>query len=452
MIDIADFLEKAGLSRGEASRKADLLAVATRALAVEGAALERRLHFFVPGRIEIVGKHTDYAGGRSLICATEQGMVFVAGARRDDRVVFIDARDGSRVETLLREQQPEVDGWGVYATTVIRRIVRNFPGRFTGAGIAFSSDLPPSAGLSSSSALICGFFAALAEVNDLPRHPQYRAHVSSLEDLAGYLGCVENGNAMGTLAGDSGVGTLGGSQDHTAILCSVARHLSRYRYSPVAREALIPLDPGHTFVVATSGIVATKTGHARDRYNRASRAVSALLEIWNNATGERAHTLHDALAADPVTRARELATLVPRGSTPAVHAGCRFDSHELADRLQQFVDETFVIVPEATEALLTGDLSGFGALVDRSQAGAESGLRNQLPETRALVRMARDIGAAAASSFGAGFGGSVWALVRSHDTAVFSREWLARYMGLHPGTAARARVITTGAGPPLLAL
>jgi galactokinase len=452
MIDIADFLEKAGLSRGEASRKADLLAVATRALAAEGAVPERQLHFFVPGRIEIVGKHTDYAGGRSLICATEQGIVVVAGARRDDRVVFIDARDGSRVDTLLSEQQPAVEGWGVYATTVVRRIVRNFPGRFTGADIAFTSDLPPSAGLSSSSALICGFFAALADVNDLLRHPQYRAHISSLEDLADYLGCVENGSAMGTLAGDSGVGTLGGSQDHTAILCSVARHLSRYRYSPVAREALIPLDPGHTFVIATSGIVATKTGHARDRYNRASRAVSALVEIWNNTMGERAHTLHDALAADPAPRARELLSLIERRSTATLHAGRRFDAHELADRLQQFVDETFIIVPAVTIALLTGDLSSFGALVDRSQAGAETGLRNQLPETRALVRMARDIGAVAASSFGAGFGGSVWALVRSHDAAAFAQDWLARYMGSHPRAAARARVITTGAGPPLLAL
>jgi len=35
---------------------------------------------FVPGRIEVLGKHTDYAGGRSLVCATERGFRFIPAA------------------------------------------------------------------------------------------------------------------------------------------------------------------------------------------------------------------------------------------------------------------------------------------------------------------------------------------------------------------------------------
>src|SRR3954469_11127256 len=42
--------------------------------------------WWVPGRIEFLGKHTDYAGGRSLVCATERGFAVVARPRADDKV------------------------------------------------------------------------------------------------------------------------------------------------------------------------------------------------------------------------------------------------------------------------------------------------------------------------------------------------------------------------------
>ncbi len=50
-------------------------------------------------------------------------------------------------------------------------------------------------------------------------------------------------------------------------------------------------------------------------------------------------------------------------------------------------------------------------MAERSQEAAERWLGNQIPETIALARLARHVGATAASAFGAGFGGSVWALV-----------------------------------------
>ena len=70
-----------------------------------------------------------------------------------------------------------------------------------------------------------------------------------------------------------------------------------------------------------------------------------------------------------------------------------------------------------------------------------------MPETIALVQSARELGALAASSFGAGFGGSVWALVRTADALRFAEQWEARYRGEFPAAAQRAQFFTSRPGP-----
>ena len=62
----------------------------------------------------------------------------------------------------------------------------------------FESDLPASAGLSSSSALVVGTFMALARCNDLDRDPRWRRDLPTRERLAAYLGAVENGRSYGS--------------------------------------------------------------------------------------------------------------------------------------------------------------------------------------------------------------------------------------------------------------
>ena len=71
----------------------------------------------------------------------------------------------------------------VYPQTVAARIAQNFRGELCGADIAFSSDLPRAAGLSSSSALVVGLFTALSDVNALAARPEYAADIRGPEDL-----------------------------------------------------------------------------------------------------------------------------------------------------------------------------------------------------------------------------------------------------------------------------
>src|SRR5919197_5316632 len=145
------------------------------------------------------------------------------------------------------------DHWSNYLFTVCRRIARNFPGTLHGVDLAFASDLPPAAGLSSSSALVVATFLALADANDLPARAEYAEAIRSSEDLANYLGAIENGSSFRTLEGDRGVGTLGGSQDHTAILCARPGTLVQYSFVPVRYEREVPLPHDHVLVVAASG-------------------------------------------------------------------------------------------------------------------------------------------------------------------------------------------------------
>ena len=88
----------------------------------------------------------------------------------------------------------------------------------------------------------------------------------------------------------------------------------------------------------------------------------------------------------------------------------------------------------------------FGRLVDESQSGAEQGLRNQVPETIALQRSARELGAHAASGFGAGFGGSVWALVPTGGAEEFGQRWLAAYRASHPERSGATASVTRPGG------
>ncbi|HEY7567233.1 MAG TPA: galactokinase family protein, partial [Gemmatimonadaceae bacterium] len=189
---------------------------------------------FVPGRIEVLGKHVDYAGGRSIVCAVDRGIAFAATARDDPVVRVVDVLRGETREVPLEIGGSTQPGdWATYVATVARRVARDFPTTPSGVDVAIASDLPAASGLSSSSALLVATFLALAAANawfdDTALGSTLR---HSAIDLAEYLAAVESGRAYAGLAADDGVGTLGGSQDHTAILCSVRGGLSRFEFLP----------------------------------------------------------------------------------------------------------------------------------------------------------------------------------------------------------------------------
>jgi len=437
-------LASSGVSVNQASAKARLFVEATNVLRAAGVTSDDLHYCFVPGRIEFLGKHTDYAGGRSLICALERGFCVAAFARGDDRMRITDGERLDHVEFCISpESNPRAGHWSNYPMTVATRVAQNFPGALRGADIAFISDLPAAAGLSSSSSLLIAIFSVLTRVNALDQRDEYRQEIDGREDLAGYLGTIENGQSFGSLAGSKGVGTFGGSQEHTAILCCGPGELRQYSFCPVNHERSITLPGDYAFVVGVSGVSADKTGDALEKYNRVSLLAAEVLAVWRSATGRADATLMRAAtsSADAPERMREAL----RASRSAA-----FSPLELLNRFEQFVIECTVIIPGVARALTAGDVDKIGVLIDRSQDGAERLLCNQVPETIALARLARDLGAVAASAFGAGFGGSVWAMVKTDRAKDFLSEWAGRYRSRFKIPQDRSAFFSTRAGPSMI--
>lgn len=439
---ISPRLVRAGLGEQAAAEKAELLNKSAQALRQAGIADEIEANaFFVPGRIEVLGKHTDYAGGRSIVAATDRGFCLIATRRDDSTVRITDAASDEEVAFPLSSQLAVKTGhWSNYPMTVARRISRNFPGSLCGADIAFAGDLPPAAGMSSSSALMIAIFLALSRVNHLDRHDAYLSNIDGMESLAGYLATIENGQSFAALTGDKGVGTFGGSEDHTAILNCKTGMLSQYSYCPVRFERLIAVPAGYIFAVATSGVIAEKTGAALAKYNRASQLASAVVQIWRDETGRDDPHLAAAISSSADAADRMRSILQRRG-----HAD--FTADELTDRFEQFYAESEQIIPAAGEALIKKDMAEFAVQVDRSQELAQNKLGNQVEQTIFLAHCARQLGAVGASAFGAGFGGSLWALTAIDTAKKFLQNWAEQYHEKFPQLAAQSSFFLTQPGP-----
>ncbi len=125
-------LEAAGLSHPEIQRKCGLFQRATEAVRAMGGGHTGQLYRrFIPGRLEVLGKHTDYAGGRSLLSVVERGFCVVASPRSDSNVQIRDVvRDRLAQLTLSPQCSGASADWTVYPRTVLSRLARNFPPRF----------------------------------------------------------------------------------------------------------------------------------------------------------------------------------------------------------------------------------------------------------------------------------------------------------------------------------
>jgi galactokinase len=272
--------------------------------------------------------------------------------------------------------------------------------------------------MSSSSALMIGVATALVRVAGIEARAEWRMNIRGTLDAAGYYACIENGFTFGTLEGDAGVGTQGGSEDHAAILAATPGHVSAFAFVPMRHAGSVAVPEHWRFVLAPCGVTAEKTGTAREAYNRLAHAARALLDLWN-AGGRRPQAVSLASVLQNPRAAHRLRDLA-RSSAPA-----GWPKDALEERLDHFTRED-ARVPEALDAFREADAAKLTAFSEQSQADAETLLGNQIPETIALARSARALGAFAACSFGAGFGGSVWALADRAAADELAQHW-------HPG-------------------
>ncbi|HEX4568409.1 MAG TPA: galactokinase family protein [Vicinamibacterales bacterium] len=421
---LAEALIAAGLDPAERVGKQALFTTVLRACAPLQSGAPTDV-WWVPGRIEVFGKHTDYAGGRTLVCPVPRGFAVLAAPREDRTVTVTDASRGDSITLPAGTDVPPQTGWRHYVEVAVRRLARNFPGCALAADIVLASDLPPASGMSSSSALVIAVAAALAAIGGVRKHRAWQANVRTPLDAAAYYACIENGRRFGGLEGDSGVGTHGGSEDHAAIVEGRAGMVSAFGFVPPRAIDVAPMPAEWRFVVAPSDVRASKTGGVRSRYNQLSAGAGALLALWNTNHGGVAVSLAAALASERGA-AEQLREYVHQSSVPG------WTPDDLERRLDHFIDEDARILP-AVDAFRHADTDALAGLARKSQADAERLLGNQIDETIALAKRAREYGAFAATSFGAGFGGSVWALATVDTAEQVARRWHRHAFVARPG-------------------
>jgi len=383
----------------------------------------------VPGRLEFLGKHTDYAGGPVLNMAASRGFIAISG-KNDSRVVAL--QENSRawapwifnLESFTRKDIEFGDRhWHTYPERTLHRVARNFGvSSLTGACVAFGSDLPPASGMSSSSSLMIMTLLSLLPHIPLEEDPRFESLGLSTDPLAlaQYLACCENGQScvLGNevLEGSTGVGTFGGSQDQTAIFHAKQDMLSIHRFCPTRWVLDVPFPRNLALIAGFSGFRAEKTQQAKNAFNLLSAKAKAVVEAYNELAGT-----HYLWAAD-LLELEDVEGLLA-GPLPS-----RYRDMGLLDRYKAFYEECQVLIPHATKALRSQDFEALGQTVNRSHDTSRRYLNNISEEIEILVQVARSSGALGASGFGAGFGGSAYALVPKSRTRPFLRAWRDGYL------------------------
>ncbi len=338
-----------------------------------------------PGRVNLIGEHTDYNGLPVFPMALQHEVSVLFRPRSDDRVRFsnADPEFPPRSFTLAPEIPREETGdWGNYLKAPCQALVRRL-GPLKGLDALLTSTLPVASGLSSSSALVIAVARALLHAN--------RIEVPALE-LAEEMAEAERYT-----------GTQGGGMDQAISLGASDGHASRIEFDPL-RLFHTAVPPTWRFIVAHTMNRAEKSGAAQAAYNRRREECGeALGRIWESRTTDdtvpRAPTYSEIISSLPL---EELLAL----------AGERLPA-PLFQRFRHVVTETERVY-EAEDAMGRGDLLTFGLLMDASHESLRSDYEVSSVELDRLVELAQQGGAAGARLTGAGFGGCIVALCDSH--------------------------------------
>ncbi len=313
---------------------------------------------FGPGRVNLIGEHTDYNQGLALPFAIADGVTVRADALDDRRIRAVAVDLGEQDEFEL-DRVDAADGWRAFVRGAVGEL-SSLGVSLVGASLSISGTVPRGSGLSSSAALEVALVLALLSLSDVPEPDRL--------ELARLCSRVEN----------DWVGAQTGLLDQIASLFGEADRALQIDFRslsvrPVALSLgdcrLITLDSGEAHTHAGSGY--------NDRRRECAEAAERLgVESLRDATLEMASGL------------------------PA----------PLSLRVRHVVSENDR-VREAVVALERADMDDLGRLLDASHASLRDCYEVSTPAVEAAVQRCRRAGALGARIMGGGFGGSVLALL-----------------------------------------
>ncbi len=330
-----------------------------------------------PGRVNLIGEHTDYNDGFVLPAAIDRAVEF-AGRRRADRCVRAHSLDfNDQVEFSLDDiQKDRQHTWSNYLRGV-SKFLEEDGHRLSGADLVFGGNVPREAGLSSSAAVEVGATVFWKKLLGLDLDPVYVVKLARR---------AEN-QFVGVPCGimDQFISALG-RRDHALFLD--CRDLT-YRHVPL-REAI-------KIVVCNSGVKrALALSEYEVRLNQCRQAVAQIA-----STGLAVKSLRDVEAADLETARDALAEILLRRARHVVTENAR--------------------VLEAVKVLEGGDVERFGELMNASHESLRDDYEVSSKELDVLVELAwKQPGVLGARMTGAGFGGCTVNLVRAEAADAFA--------------------------------
>jgi len=337
-----------------------------------------------PGRVNLIGEHTDYNDGFVLPAAINRAITY-AGRRRADRRVRLYSDDfRASVDFDLDDIQKDSESTWSNFLRGVSKFLEADGHRLSGADIAFGGDVPRESGLSSSAAVEVGATAFWNKLLGLGLDPVYVVKVSRR---------AEN-EFVGVPCGimDQFISALG-RRDHALFLD--CRDLG-YRHVPLRADVKI--------VVCNSGV---KRALAQSEYEvRLKQCREAVTKIA--ATGRAVKSLRDLQISDLQAARSNMDNLLWR-------------------RAHHVVSENHRVL-EAVRVLESGDLERFGELMNASHASLRDDYEVSCKELDTLVELARrQPGILGARMTGAGFGGCTVNLVRAGAAEGFAQAVAAGY-------------------------
>ena len=347
----------------------------------------RRARWQAPGRVNLIGEHTDYNAGFVLPFALEQTCTATALPVQRDTLTMRSSARPEPVEVAADELRPESAGrigWAAYPAGVVwalRRRGHSVPGLV----LELDSAVPTGSGLSSSAALVCAVATALDDLLQLGL---------SADELLAITRSAENDFVGAPTGGMDQLAALRCEQGH-ALFCDM-RTLT-------VQQVPFDLD-AHGLAVL---VIDTRAEHRHSDGEYRQRRAGC----------ERAAELLGVTA---------LRDIDPSGLDDALR---RLPDDELRRYTRHVVTENERVL-RTVELLSAGQLMAIGPLLDESHASMRDDYRITIPELDVAAEALVAAGALGARMTGGGFGGCVIALVeqsRAADAAVVVEAQFARH-------------------------